>query len=221
MTPLRALTVASNISLFVAAVLVPTASHIVLYLVLTLVNLYRLIEVRKLTRRVEAACQHGDLTGLWLQRFMRRRKLRAGEVLFRRGDPADSLHLLVDGQLELMEIGKPQPAGEIFGEISFFSLDGKRTLTARAATPCTVLDISGDVFRQLYFQEPKLAFHISQLIAYRLGADVRRVQEENDVLRAQRDRLLSAPAAARIVSLDSPAVGGEGQNAPVTTQHHP
>src|SRR5262249_35980782 len=138
MTPLRALTVASNICLLVAAVLMPTVSHIVLYLVLTLVNLYRLIEVRKLTRRVQEACQHGDLSGMWLRRYMRKRKLRAGEVLFNRGDMADSLHLLVEGELELVEIGKQQSTGEIFGEIAFFSPDGKRTLTARAVTPCTV-----------------------------------------------------------------------------------
>jgi CRP/FNR family transcriptional regulator, cyclic AMP receptor protein len=185
MVPLRALTVASNVFLLVGAILVPEPGNIVLYLVLTPVNLYRLVEIRKLTRQVEAASRHGDLTGLWLRPYMKAHKLAAGEVLFRQGDDADSLHLLVEGELELVEIGKKQPAGEIFGEISFFAPDHRRTLTARCATPCVVLGIAGEIFRQLYFQEPKLAFQISSLIAHRLGADIQRVQHENERLRTR------------------------------------
>jgi CRP/FNR family transcriptional regulator, cyclic AMP receptor protein len=115
---------------------------------------------------------------------MHSKRMPAGSVLFQRGDHADALYLLVEGQLELVEIGKSQAAGELFGEISFFSPDRRRTLTARCVTQCVVLSIGEEAFKQLYFENPKFAFQISALIAQRLGADVERLRRKVDGLEA-------------------------------------
>ncbi len=178
MMPLRALTVGSNVLLLVGAILAPEPANIVLYLVLIPVNAWRLVEIRRLTQQVDAATGAGDVKGLWLKPYMRTHKLKAGAMLFSKGDPADSIHLLVSGKLELVEIGKRQPAGEIFGEISFFSPERTRTLTARCVTDCVVLGIAEDMFKQLYFQNPSLAFQVSNLIAHRLSADIQRLREQ-------------------------------------------
>jgi hypothetical protein len=180
MVPLRTITVASNVALLVAGLLAHSPAHILVYLGLIPLNTWRLMEIRRLTRRVEKASSDGDLSGIWLKPYMKPRRLRAGEVLFHRGDEADSLYLLVDGELELVEIGKRQAAGELFGEISFFSPDRRRTLTARCATDCLVLGIDEPAFKQLYFQNPKFAFQISNLIAYRLSADIERLRQETE-----------------------------------------
>jgi CRP/FNR family transcriptional regulator, cyclic AMP receptor protein len=176
MVPLRTITVASNVLLFVAGALALSPVHMVLYLVLIPLNSFRLLEIKRLTRKVETASAEGDMSGLWLKPYMKPQRLRAGTALFNKGDEADSLYLVVEGELELVEIGKRQPVGELFGEISFFSPDRLRTLTARCATDCLVLRIGESAFKQLYFQHPKFAFQISNLIAHRLGADIDRLR---------------------------------------------
>jgi CRP/FNR family transcriptional regulator, cyclic AMP receptor protein len=193
MVPLRALTVSSDIVLLIAAAMTPEPASVVLYLLLIPVNTYRLFEVMRITRRVTEASQAGDLSGLWLRHYMKSKRLARGDVLFRKGDDADALYLLVEGELELVEIGKLQPPCQLFGEISFFSPQRRRTLTARCRTDCNVLSVSESVFKQLYFQNPKLAFHVSSLIAHRLGADIERLTSRGE-------------AAAGIVPRPEPAV---------------
>ena len=178
MVPLRTLTVASNVLLLAAAVLAKEPANVVLYLLLIPVSMYRLDEIRRLTRRVEQAAAHRDTSGLWLRPYMKARKFKGGQMLFSKGDAADSIYMLVEGELELTEIGKPVPHGEIFGEIACFSPERVRTLSARCVTHCTVLSITKEVFEQLYFEEPKLAFHVSNLIAERLSADIARLRQE-------------------------------------------
>jgi CRP/FNR family transcriptional regulator, cyclic AMP receptor protein len=180
MVPLRALTVSSDIVLLIAAAMTPEPASVVLYLLLIPVNTYRLFEVMRITRRVTEASQAGDLSGLWLRHYMKSKRLARGDVLFHKGDDADALYLLIEGELELVEIGKLQPPCQLFGEISFFSPERRRTLTARCRTDCVVLSVSESVFRQLYFQNPKLAFHVSSLIAHRLGADIQRLTRQLD-----------------------------------------
>lgn len=189
MVPLRALTVASNVLLLVSAVLAKEPANVILYLLLIPLNSYRLMEIRRLTRRVVEAATHRDTSGLWLRPYMKTNRMKAGAVLFSKGDAADSIYMLVEGELELVEIGKRQPHGEIFGEIACFSPERARTLTARCVTDCVVLSITQEVFKQLYFEEPKLAFHVSNLIAERLGADIARLNKRLDAE--------AAPASAR------------------------
>jgi CRP/FNR family cyclic AMP-dependent transcriptional regulator len=185
MVPLRALTVGSNLLLLVGALFAREPANVILYLLLCPINTWRLLEIRRITREVESATGKGDFSGLWLRPYMTAKKLKKGSTLFAKGDSAGAIFLLVRGDMELVEIGKKVPRGELFGEISMFSPDRKRTLTARCNTSCLVLSISEDVFKQLYFQEPKFAFQISNLITHRLGADIDRLRRELDDLRAQ------------------------------------
>jgi CRP/FNR family transcriptional regulator, cyclic AMP receptor protein len=199
MVPLRALTVSSDIVLLIAAAMTPEPASVVLYLLLIPVNTYRLFEVMRITRRVTEASQAGDLSGLWLRHYMKSKRLARGDVLFRKGDDADALYLLVEGELELVEIGKLQPPCQLFGEISFFSPQRRRTLTARCRTDCVVLSVSESVFKQLYFQNPKLAFHVSSLIAHRLGADIERLTSRGEaaaVIEPRAEPTVREPSAA-------------------------
>jgi hypothetical protein len=178
MVKLRVVTVVSNLFLLAGALTAPHAVLVGLYLVLVVLNCARLAEIVRITRRVEAAALRKDLSGMWLRPYMKRRRLRAGSVIFRQGDPADALYLLVAGDLEWVEIGTRQRPGQLFGEISFFAPDRKRTLTGRCVTDCLVMWIRGDSFRELYFLNPKFAFHVSELIAERLITDLKLLQQE-------------------------------------------
>ncbi|MBK6864060.1 MAG: Crp/Fnr family transcriptional regulator [Ideonella sp.] len=66
----------------------------------------------------------------------------------------------------------------MFGEIAFFAPDKRRTNTARCVGPCTVLTIDESTVRQLYYQNPEFGFQLMGLVAGRLTADVKRLQQQ-------------------------------------------
>jgi len=174
MLPLRWLVVGSDASMLVFGALHPSTITMVVATCLLPINLYRAIEVTRLTRRVVRAQADADLAGVWLKPYMKPRKLKAGQVLFNEGDEADRMYLLVDGNLELVDLGKPLERGRIFGEIALFSPTRRRTHTARCVTACTVLEIHESTVKQLYFQNPAFGFHLIELLAGRLSADIER-----------------------------------------------
>jgi hypothetical protein len=176
MIPLRWLTVGSNVGFIAFGALHPSWPMLVLNAALLPVNLYRLREMTVLTRQVTAATTSSYMSGLWLKPYMRSTKLRAGDVIFRLGDPGDSLYMLADGEVEFVEIGEKIGPGGIFGEIAFFSPNNARRLTARCATDCTLLSIDENTVKQLYYQNPTFGFELIRLVAGRLVADVERLR---------------------------------------------
>ncbi len=178
MVPLRWLAVGSSVGFFLYGLLYPSLPMMILHGMLLPINIYRAIEMIRLTRRVQRASARGDTSGVWLKPYMKRRELRAGTVLFKKGDLAKELYFLAAGRIELVEIGVFQEPGSIFGEIAFFSPDRRRTLTARCAERCSVLTIGEDDLNQLYFQNPAFGFEVVGLVAGRLIADIRRLEQK-------------------------------------------
>jgi hypothetical protein len=178
MTPLRWLAAGSNVGLMIYGALHPSPITFFVAAALLPVNLYRAIEVTKLTRRVHRAEAAADHAGLWLKPYMKAKKLKAGQILFSKGDLAEHLFLLVEGEMELVELGKVLEPGRIFGEIALFSPDRIRTSTVRCVTPCTVLRIHDSTVRQLYYQDHAFGFHLIDLLASRLSGDVQRAQRQ-------------------------------------------
>ena len=183
MIPLRWLAVAGNFGFIVFGALHPQWLTLVVAAVLLPINVYRARQMMRLTRRVRAAEASGDSSVLWLRPYMKSRRLQAGEVVFRKGDLADQLYCLVDGQVELVEIGQRLEPGRIFGEIAFFAPDRQRTLTARCVDAATVLMIDEVTLKQLYHQNPSFGFHLITLVAARLSQDVKRAERRLDELR--------------------------------------
>jgi CRP/FNR family transcriptional regulator, cyclic AMP receptor protein len=178
MVPLRWLTVASGVTSLIYGVLGRAPVALLTAGVLLPLNLWRAVEVTRLTHHVRRAGVEADMAGLWLKPYMRGCKLKAGELLFAKGDRADHLYMLVSGRAELVEIGRPLEAGRIFGEIALFSPDQTRTQSVRALSDCTLLEICGATVRALFYQSPAFGFHLIELLAMRLGADVRRAQHQ-------------------------------------------
>jgi hypothetical protein len=178
MIPLRWLAVGSNTGFLIYSLVHPSLVIVLLHGTLLPINVWRAVEMVRLTRRVTAAAATGDLSGVWLTPYMRRTQLKAGAVLFERGDPADHLYFLAEGEMEFVEIGESLAAGNMFGEIAFFAPDRSRTLTARCRTDCTVLSVDESTFMQLYFQNPAFGFQVVSLLAARLLADRQRLERQ-------------------------------------------
>ena len=176
MIPLRCLAVGGNLGFLVYGAIHPSLVMMLLHGALLPVNIYRAAEMVRLTRRVRAAAAAGDLSGVWLKPYMRKQRLKAGDVLFRKGDTADHLYFLAEGRIEFVEIGEAMAPGSLFGEIAFFAPDKRRTLTARCTVDSTVLRIDEATFQQLYFQNPAFGFQVVTLVAGRLMADRNRLE---------------------------------------------
>ena len=176
MIPLRWCAVGSDTGLLVYGALHPSATTFIVAAVLLPVNIWRAIEMTRLTHRVQGAGIAAHQAGLWLKPYMKPRRLKAGRTLFEKGERADTMYLLVQGEMLLADIGQPMPAGRIFGEIGLFSPSRIRTHTVQCTSDCTVLEIHESTVRQLYFQDPAFGFHLIELLAARLSSDVERAE---------------------------------------------
>jgi hypothetical protein len=180
MIPLRIAAIVSNMVFIVYAFFGGLYPIFILHSVLLPMNIWRMIQMHRLVRRVETAAK-GDLSVEWLKPYMKSESRRAGDVLFRRGDEADRLYMLLSGKIELEEIAVTLTAGDLFGEIALFSRDHRRTQTARCLSDIELLWISERELAQLCYQNPAVAFHLLRLVTNRLLADTSRLAKEESL----------------------------------------
>ncbi|WP_395702183.1 cyclic nucleotide-binding domain-containing protein [Aquabacterium sp.] len=206
MLPLRWLAVGSNLGLLVYGALHPSPITLLIAASLLPINLYRAVELTRLSRRVKGAGVAADMAALWLRPHMKARRFNAGQTLFNKGDKADSLYLLAEGRLALAGIGAEIAPGRIFGEIALFSAEHRRTQTVRCVTACTVLQIHESTVRQLFYQNPAFAFHLMAMLAQGLGKDVERALATGPLRRPMADAAAAAeaPAAPEAPAADAP-----------------
>jgi CRP/FNR family transcriptional regulator, cyclic AMP receptor protein len=178
MIPLRWLAVGSNVGFIVYGLAYPSLLMVLLHAVLLPVNLWRVLQMVRLTRVVSAAADPQQMA-LWLRPHMRSRRYRTGALVFARGDKADRLYFLADGRIELVDVGRDLQPGEMFGEIAFFTPSGQRSSSARCRTPCTVLSIDAATFKQLIYQNPDFGLEVLRLVAARLSQDVQRLRAQS------------------------------------------
>jgi diguanylate cyclase (GGDEF)-like protein len=96
-----------------------------------------------------------------LAKLGQERRLEAGVVLWKEGDPGDSVAFLREGTLEVVNeaaqaeemVLRTVEAGAVVGEIS---TDGSnRSATVRARTPCLILKVPAPAFRRFTREEPE------------------------------------------------------------------
>ena len=167
MTPLRVLSIASNLTFIGYSLVEGLLPLLLLHSLLLPINSIRLFQMQRLERSVKRASQ-GDLALEGLLPFMTRRKVERGEVLFRKGEVAHEMFYVLTGHLRLPEIGRTIGAGAVLGEISMFSPDKRRTATAICVTDGELLAMTENQVRRLYFENPKFGSYLVQLITRRL-----------------------------------------------------
>ena len=167
MIPLRIVALASNVLFCSYGYLDHLYPVLVLHAALIPVNLWRLTQFRRLIRDVKNAHRE-DLSIRSLLPHMKLRNFRAGETLVRKGEKADRLYYLADGELEISDIGKVLEPGAVVGEIGVFSRRQERTATIVCRTDCRVYELSEWRAKELYFQDRSFGFAVLQLIIDRL-----------------------------------------------------
>lgn len=96
-------------------------------------------------------------------------EVRAGEWLFRRGDPGDSLYVVLAGRLEVLA-ESPQPAvirvaggGSALGELALLT-DSVRSASVRARRDSRLLRLAEDRFSALLREEPTFTVALARAL---------------------------------------------------------
>ena len=173
MIPLRVVALASNVAFIAYGFLGGLAPVLVLHATLLPLNTVRLLQMRRLIRKVRESAQ-GDLSMDWLVPLMARRALPAGHVLFNKGDEANHLYVVLHGSIHLTELGVRLGPGSLMGEIGVFSPHGRRTATAVCETDVEIASITAEKVVELYYQNPTFGFHLIQITIRRLLENVDR-----------------------------------------------
>jgi CRP/FNR family cyclic AMP-dependent transcriptional regulator len=127
-----------------------------------------------------------QLTALWPR--LRERRLRKGEVLFREGDPGEEMFFIrtgailvskkVSGRVEQI-LSRLEP-GAIFGEMSVFGDEPKRTATIQADVETQLLALDRVSVNEFIDANPRDAARFFQEMARVL---IRRLEQSSDLVR--------------------------------------
>ena len=183
--PLRITSLVSALCLLGSSILARSLPAIVLYTLLLPVHSIRLYQMLDLIKKVRIAAGT-DLSMDWLRPYMKRRKYRSGDILFRKGDLADEMFLVGKGKYRVVELGSELQPGQIFGELGLLTAGYHRTQSVECVENGHVLTLPYDEVRALYFENPEFGFHFLRLASARLLEDKTRAEQMLAAERAAR-----------------------------------
>jgi CRP/FNR family transcriptional regulator/CRP/FNR family cyclic AMP-dependent transcriptional regulator len=110
-----------------------------------------------------------------LESMTQRRWFKRGEVIFHKGDPGDTLFVIVQGQVRIVlpaESGEEAllavlDEGEFFGELALID-EEPRSATCIAAEATETLMLHRDAFARALGAHPGLAIHVLKILSRRL-----------------------------------------------------
>ncbi|HET7884834.1 MAG TPA: cyclic nucleotide-gated ion channel [Bradyrhizobium sp.] len=108
-----------------------------------------------------------------VMKILRAQKVDKGAIIARRGEPAHSMYLIVDGEVEIrlrhrhVRLG----AGDFFGEIAALR-QTKRSATVQALEPTRLLALDASDLHSLMDREPQIASRIWNAARERLGGEL-------------------------------------------------
>jgi hypothetical protein len=168
MRPLRIAALGSNILFAIYGALLGIWPTLVLNLLLLPVNAWRLVELYSTGRKMRAASAERFDPVAALATIVPPTRYAAGARIFAKGDSPDYFYCILEGRVELEEIGVTLEQGDVFGEIAFFTEARERTVSARCAKPCRILAIDEDTFMRIYYLNPAFGLFIVRLVSKRL-----------------------------------------------------
>src|SRR6266496_880012 len=175
MVPLRIVGIIGNLFYIAYGFFYPYYFVLFLYLGILPINVYRLIEMRRLIEQVKQSADT-DQSMDWLKPFMTKRTYKKRDMLFRKGDRAYEMFYVVSGKFLVSEIGVTIPSGQVFGELGMLAPDNRRTSSMECTETGVVLTITYDKVQELYFQNPTFGFYFLRLTTERLLQNVARLE---------------------------------------------
>jgi CRP-like cAMP-binding protein len=175
MIPLRVVGIVSSTCQIGFALMTGILPMLIQHGILLPMNIYRLHEQLRLIRRLKNAAS-GDLSMDWLVPYMTKRDVKAGAILFNKGDPAGEMFIVATGQLRLHEIGVDVLPGAVVGELALLAPNQQRTQTLECVEDAEVMQISYDRIKALYFENPSFGFYFLRLTSARLFQNIGKLE---------------------------------------------
>ncbi len=173
MVPLRAFALSANSLFMVQAIIERNWIFFGLQTALLVINVYRLWTLRRLLLSLERA--HADTPiREWLLPQMKKKRFKAGTVLFTEGEPAKELFYIHSGTVRSPQFAKSLGPGHLLGEVGMFSEDHTRAATAICETDVVCYTMSDEAAFLLYVQNPQIGFYLIRLIISQMRGELQR-----------------------------------------------
>lgn len=131
----------------------------------------RNLEFAEVLKRVPLFATLGERELAQVEAFSKRRHLAAGQALFQKGDPGNSLFVILSGILDVSGLDAEQQrlfAGSFLGELSLL-FRVPRSATVTALVDCDLVEVESLLFHQLQALCLPFKQHVSQIAAARRG----------------------------------------------------
>jgi hypothetical protein len=175
MVPLRVSNMISNVFFMAFGALASDIRTFLVALLLLPINAIRLHQMLNLVKKARNAVR-GETSMEWLKPFMTQRKYRQGDVLCKKGDPANEMFLTVSGTFLVTEFGIELPPGSPVGELGFLTPNNQRTATVECTEAAQVLTITYERLLELYFQNPQFGYYFLVVTSQRLLQNIARAE---------------------------------------------
>ncbi|UMY20230.1 Crp/Fnr family transcriptional regulator [Methylobacterium organophilum] len=167
MIPLRVVAILASVAMITYGFLTDSMPVVITEAIQIPFNTFRLWQMVRLVRDVEKAAA-GDLSMDWLAAFGTVKRFKAGETLFRKGDPAAEMFTIQSGRFRIPEVGVELGAGGVVGELGLLSPGNLRTGSLVCVEAGKALCLPYSEVKQLYYQNPEFGFYFLKLTSDRL-----------------------------------------------------
>ena len=167
MIPLRIVAILSNVAFIMYGLGGRLYPVLILHTILLPLNVIRLRQMQGLVSKVHEASRAEPSTESLIP-FMTRKMMKKSDVLFRKGEVATEMYLLLSGWIRLADVSVSVGPGTLIGEIGIFSPNGRRMDTAICEIDCDLGVIAHDKVVELYYQNPSFGFYLLRLMTHRL-----------------------------------------------------
>ena len=176
MLHLRMVGIAANVAFISYGALGDVYPVLLLHATLFPLNIWRLQQLLRLNGQIKEATGR-QLSLEWLKPYSRRQAVRAGESLFQLGDPAAEVLFVISGRFRAVQANVVLESGEVIGELGLVTKGHKRTQTVVCEQDGSLLVITYDEIRQMYYQNPQFGIFFLELVAERLMRDAERATQ--------------------------------------------
>ncbi len=115
-----------------------------------------------------------------IERQMKRRRFRKGDIIFREGAPGDSMYIIQSGQVEVISEGQGDEPDAVFAHLgpgSFFGemallLGERRSATVRVVLDAELWELHKSDLDFILKRHPAIALHLSRELSRRLSRTI-------------------------------------------------
>ncbi|MEM1286943.1 MAG: cyclic nucleotide-binding domain-containing protein [Pseudomonadota bacterium] len=171
MMPLRVLALGSSVFFVAYGLLLQLWPLVAMEAILLPINGYRLWQLLALRGRLSSVQDIEGPDFAIVKRYGRKTTFKAGLSIFHKGEPVDQFYYIARGRVSIDERQVELSAGDVFGEIAFFSASETRTASARTLDDTVVYALDRKGFMRLQFEDPSFGLAIMRTMTSRLLAN--------------------------------------------------